>query len=223
VNRKPSELGIVTQKAGDIRVYTAGDVLVNQSRMFTLLGGSILVWSTAGDIDAGRGAKSAISAPPPSVIVDSSGRVTIDFSGAVAGSGIRTILTDDTIKPGDVDLIAPAGFVNAGDAGIGAAGNLNVAAQTVVGLDNIQVGGVSTGVPAETSGLGASLSGASNVASSASQASEDAMSGGADAANSQDGMAASSLSWLDVAVVGLGEETCNPRDLECLKRQPKRN
>ena len=43
-----------------------------------------------------------------------------------------------------MDLIAPAGKVDAGDAGIGSAGNLNVAAQQVVGLDNIQVGGTST-------------------------------------------------------------------------------
>ena len=49
------------------------------------------------------------------------------------------------------------GTVNAGDAGIGAAGNINIAARTVVGLSNIQFGGTSTGVPAQISNAGASL------------------------------------------------------------------
>ena len=163
-NRPPSALGIVAQRAGSVRVFTHDDVLVNSSRVFTLRGGDIAIWSTVGDIDAGRGAKSAISAPPPTITIDASGKVTLDFAGAVAGSGIRAIVTADDVEPGDVDLIAPAGKVDAGDAGIGSAGNLNVAAQQVVGLDNIQVGGTSTGVPAETSSLGASLSGASAVA-----------------------------------------------------------
>ncbi|MES1263599.1 MAG: filamentous hemagglutinin family protein, partial [Peristeroidobacter soli] len=174
-------------------------------------------WSTAGDIDAGRGAKSAISAPPPTILVDSSGRVTLDFAGAVAGSGIRAIVTDEDVKPGDVDLIAPSGIVDAGDAGIGSAGNLNVAAQQVVGLDNIQVGGTSTGVPAETSNLGAALSGASAVASSATSAASDASSGvGANQGSAP--LADSAFGFLDVFLEGFGAEVCKPDDTECLKR-----
>ncbi len=115
---------------------------MNSSRIFTLGGGDIAIWSSRGNIDAGKGAKSAISAPPPVLLVDAQGNVSISVSSAVAGSGIRTIITDPEVQPGDVDLIAPAGFVNAGDAGIGSSGNLNIAAQKVVGLDNIQVGGI---------------------------------------------------------------------------------
>jgi filamentous hemagglutinin len=215
-NRDPSELGIVAQRAGSVRIFTHDDVLVNQSRVFTLRGGDIAIWSTVGDIDAGRGAKSAISAPPPTITIDASGKVTLDFAGAVAGSGIRAILTSDDIEPGDVDLIAPAGVVDAGDAGIGSAGNLNVAAQQVVGLDNIQVGGTSTGVPAETSSLGASLSGASSVASSASAAAGDA---GADAKRQEAApLADSAFGFLDVFLEGFGSEVCKPDDTECLKR-----
>jgi filamentous hemagglutinin len=218
--REPDDLGIVAQRAGSVRVYSMGDVLVNQSRVFTLAGGDIAIWSTLGDIDAGRGAKSAISAPAPQVIVDGSGNVQIDLAGAVAGSGIRGILTDPTAKPGDVDLIAPAGIVNAGDAGIGAAGNLNVAAQQVVGLDNIQVGGTSTGVPADTSNLGASLSGVSAVSSSASQAATKDM--GATAGPSQQAaLADTALGWLDVFLEGFGEEVCKASDQDCLDRSKK--
>jgi hypothetical protein len=109
-HREPADLGIVAQRSGDVRIYASSDVLVNASRVFTLGGGDIAIWSTRGDIDAGRGAKSAISAPAPTVLVNSSGQVVIDFAGAVAGSGIRAILTDPSVKPGDVDLIAPAGI-----------------------------------------------------------------------------------------------------------------
>jgi hypothetical protein len=29
------------------------------------------------------------------------------------------------------------------------------------------------------------------------------------------------MSWLDVFVIGLGEEQCDPKDVECLRRQKK--
>ncbi len=152
-----------------MQIFSDGDVLVNQSRIFTLAGGDILIWSSNGDIDAGRGSKSAISAPPPVIRVDANGQVTVEFSDAIAGSGIRGILTSEDIEPGDVDLVAPTGVVNAGDAGIGAAGNLNIAAPQVVGLDNIQVGGISAGVPAD-SGAAAGLTGVSGLSSSVASA-----------------------------------------------------
>ena len=219
-DRDPSALGIVAQRAGSVRVFTHDDVLVNQSRVFTLRGGDIAIWSTVGDIDAGRGAKSAISAPPPTVTVDASGKVTLDFAGAVAGSGIRAILTSDDVEPGDVDLIAPAGIVDAGDAGIGSAGNLNVAAQQVVGIDNISAGGTSTGVPAESSNLGASLSGASAAASGASATASDSV-GGAEGNQSAAPLADSAFGFLDVFLEGFGSEVCKPDDAECLKRNHK--
>jgi hypothetical protein len=196
-------------------------VLVNQSRVFTLGGGDIAVWSTLGDIDAGRGAKSAISAPPPRVIIDAQGNVQVDFGAAVAGSGIRTILTGANTHPGDVDLIAPAGIVNAGDAGIGSAGNINVAAQQVVGIDNIQVGGSSTGVPAETSNLGAALSGASAAGSASSTAGSSSVESREPEAQAAAPLAQTALGWLDVFVEGFGEETCKPTDEECLRRNRK--
>jgi hypothetical protein len=50
--------------------------------------------------------------------------------------------------------------VNAGDAGI-RAGNLNIAAQVVLGADNISVSGSTTGAPvADTSAVTAAASGA---------------------------------------------------------------
>jgi hypothetical protein len=219
--KKPSELGIVAEGAGDVRIYTRGDVLVNQSRIFTLGGGDIAIWSTDGNIDAGKGAKSAISAPPPTITVDPSGRVTINFSAAVAGSGIRTIAASAGAGFGNVDLIAPNGFVNAGDAGIGSSGNLNVAALSVVGLDNIQVGGTSTGVPPETGGLGATLSSVASAGTSASSSASSGADGADSTTRGKTPLAQEALSWLEVFVLGLGEDNCRQDDLECLKRQKK--
>jgi hypothetical protein len=219
--RLPAQLGIVAQGTGSVNAFTFGDVLVNQSRIFTLDGGNIVIWSSTGNIDAGRGAKTAISAPPPILIVLPDGSVTIDFAGAVAGSGIRTILTQPGVVPGNVDLIAPVGIVNASDAGIGSAGNLNIAAATVLGANNINVGGTATGVPSPTNSLAAGLTGVSNTATSASKEAVSDVTSAA-AAQKTSPVADSALSWLDVFVTGLGEENCKPDDIDCLARQRKR-
>lgn len=217
--RAASQLGIVAEGTGDVNIYSRSDVNVNSSRIFTLGGGNILIWSDEGSIDAGRGSKSSVSAPPPDVLVDSSGNVTLSFSGAVAGSGIRTIQVDPGVPAGNVDLIAPQGTVNAGDAGIGAAGNINIAAQQVLGLTNISFGGTSTGVPAQVSSIGLSLSQASNTASSASNQSNAAENANAQKEAAEAPLAQAGLSWLEVFVTGLGEENCATSDTDCLKRQ----
>jgi filamentous hemagglutinin len=217
-SRPPSTLGIVAEGAGNVDIYSRGDVNVNASRIFTLGGGNILIWSDEGSIDAGRGAKSAVSAPPPSVLINSDGTVTLDFTGAAAGSGIRTIQTNASVPPGDVDLIAPVGTVNAGDAGIGSAGNLNIAARSVLGVSNIQFGGTATGVPAEVSNIGAALSGAASVGTSATTSATAAVEDAQRAEQGTAPLAQTMLSWLEVFVTGLGEGNCKPDDLECLKQ-----
>ncbi|OHE57223.1 MAG: hypothetical protein A2X71_08155 [Thiobacillus sp. GWE1_62_9] len=157
-----SALGMVTVEAGAIRGFARDDVLVNQSRILTVGGGDILLWSSEGDIDAGKGKKTAATVPPPIIKVDKDGNVTLELQGAATGSGIGA-LTPVAGTAGDVDLIAPRGTVNAGDAGI-RAGNLNIAAQVVLGADNISVSGSSAGTPvADTSAVTAAASGASNA------------------------------------------------------------
>ena len=218
-SRDPSTLGIVAEGSGDVSIYSAGDVLVNASRIFTLGGGNILIWSNEGSIDAGRGSKAAVSAPPPQLLINADGTVTLSFSGAATGSGIRTIQTDPSVPLGNVSLIAPVGTVNAGDAGIGAAGNINIAAQHVLGLDNIQFGGTSTGVPAQVSSLGATLSAVSSAANGTTQASTESVAGSEAKQATAAPLAETALSWLDVFVTGFGEEACGVDDVECLKRQ----
>ena len=67
-----------------------------------------------------------------------------------------------------MDLIAPTGTINAGDAGIRATGNLNLAAVQVLNASNIVAGGASTGVPTVT--VAAPNLGALNAASAATGA-----------------------------------------------------
>jgi filamentous hemagglutinin family protein len=221
-NRDASTLGIVAQGTGNVNIYTKGDVNVNASRIFTLGGGDILIWSDLGNIDAGRGAKSAISAPPPTILINpSTGSVSLNFAGAAQGSGIRTIQTNPDQALGSVDLFAPVGIIDAGDAGIGAAGNITLAAAAVHGADNINFGGTSVGVPPEVGNLGAALSGASSAGSSATTSatsSAEAAQRAAEQAGSAP-LSQTALSWLDVFVTGLGEENCKPDDLDCMKRQ----
>jgi filamentous hemagglutinin len=121
---------------------------------------------------------------------------------------------------GDVDLDAPVGTVNAGDAGIGASGNINIAAAHVIGVDNINFGGTATGVPATVSNLGVTLSGASAIGSTATSNGEAAVNSQNNAQKDIAPLAQNALSWLDVFVTGFGEENCKPDDVECLKRQP---
>jgi filamentous hemagglutinin len=74
------------------------------------------------------------------------------------------------VPPSDVDLIAPGGTVDAGDAGIRVSGNLNISALLVLNAGNIQVGGASVGVPVLSAPNIAGLTAASNAAAASTNA-----------------------------------------------------
>jgi len=145
-NKTASELGIVAQREGNIDILVRDDLLVNRSRVFTLDGGDITVWSSEGNIDAGRGAKSPLSAPLSITGFDSQGNLVVTFPPAVSGSGIRAQSGTANGKTGNVLLAAPVGVVDAGEAGIGG-NNITLAAKAVIGAGNIQALGSTTGVP----------------------------------------------------------------------------
>jgi filamentous hemagglutinin len=146
---QPLEQGILTESGGNIHLFTNDDVIVGTSRIFTLRGGNEIIWSSAGDIAAGSSAKTVQSAPPTRVLIDpQSGDVQTDLAGLATGGGIGVLATVEGVPPGDVDLIAPKGTVDAGDAGIRVSGNLQVAAAQVLNAGNIAVTGSSAGTPA---------------------------------------------------------------------------
>ncbi len=71
----PSTAGVITQGAGDIQLYSLGSILLGQSRIMTTFGGSIMGWTSAGDINAGRGSKTTVVYTPPKRVYDNWGNV----------------------------------------------------------------------------------------------------------------------------------------------------
>ncbi|MGF6304882.1 filamentous hemagglutinin family protein [Paraburkholderia sp. WC7.3d] len=169
----PGTQGILTLEQGDINVFTDQSVLLAQSRIFTEQGGNITMWSSNGDINAGKGAKSSADTPAPNYVCDANHYCTVDARGEVSGAGIATLQTIPGAPAGNANLIAPRGTVDAGDAGIRVSGNLNVAALHVANVDNIQVQGTSTGIPVVQAVNTGALTAASSAASAASQMAQD--------------------------------------------------
>jgi hypothetical protein len=205
---KPLEnaLGIVVSSAGDINGYSRGDIVVNQSRILTVGGGNVLLWSSDGGIDAGKGKKTASAVPPPLLVTNfETGATKLVLQGAATGSGIGALAVAG-VTAGDVDLIAPKGTVNAGDAGI-RAGNLNVAALDFKGADNVSVSGKSVGVPvADTSAVTAAASGATSMGDDASKTIAAASQNAAEAARTAQTLAtALKPTIVRVDVLGYGE------------------
>ncbi|MFG3591273.1 filamentous hemagglutinin family protein [Bradyrhizobium sp. RDI18] len=147
----PSGYGLVTLGYGDINIFARNNVVVNRSRINTFSGGDEIIWSTVGDIDAGRGAKTARVSSAPEVQTDIDAVTRILEKADMSGSGIGTIIGFAGVEEGDVHLIAPEGTVNAGDAGVRVSGNLNIAALFVLNANNFQVSGEVKGLPAKES------------------------------------------------------------------------
>jgi len=143
----PASAGLVTQGAGDIQIYSRGSVLLGLSRIMTTFGGNIFAWSAEGDINAGRGAKTTVIYTPPKRVYDAFGNVTLSPQVPSSGAGIATLNPIPEVPPGDIDLIAPLGTIDAGEAGIRVSGNVNLAALQVLNAANIQVQGTSAGIP----------------------------------------------------------------------------
>jgi filamentous hemagglutinin len=158
--------GIITEAGGSINIFANGSVDIGIARIFTLRGGDIMIWSSTGDIAAGSSSKTVQSAPPTRVLIDpQSANVSTDLAGLATGGGIGVLATVAGVRPGNVDLIAPIGAVDAGDAGIRATGNLNIAATIVLNSANIAVGGTSGGTPTAAAVSAPSLGGLASAAS----------------------------------------------------------
>lgn len=204
IRKTPEQLGLVVQQKGNLSAVVNDNFNVNQSRVFTLLGGDILVWSSEGSIDAGKGAKSAISAPPPVSVVDERGNIVTIFPPIVSGSGIQAV------GKGNVVLAAPVGVVDAGEAGISGS-QVVIAATAVIGASNIQASGGTVGVPTSVvapTGVAGADGAAASVAQSAAQSASRGSSGREqDDKNKQKG-----VSLLSTDVVSYGD--CSVKDIK---------
>lgn len=118
--------GILTEKGGNIGAYVNGDFIVNQSKVITQYGGDITIWSEQGNIDAGKGSKTALSVPERTVSTDVNGVTKVEFKGVAAGSGIRAQSYDpdgplgSQVSPsiGNVNLAPVRGQLIVGEAGL---------------------------------------------------------------------------------------------------------
>lgn len=202
-SKTSADLGVVVQGSGSINAQVNSDFMVNQSRVFALNGGDITIWSSNGNIDAGRGAKSALTIPPPEVSFDAAGNLKIIYPPAVSGSGIRTAASIGG-RPGDVYLAAPKGVVDAGEAGIGGS-NITIAATAVLGANNIQVSGTSTGVPVAGASVPIAPAGAAAAATAAANTAESAVNNDTNQAKERNSMADNAMNPLSVDILGFGE------------------
>jgi hypothetical protein len=228
-NAQQTDSGIFTSRGGDINVFSGGDLNVNESRVMTFRGGDITAWSDRGDINAGRGSKTAINAGEPRIvsITDDQGNVIgkkIVWEPPSVGSGIRTLTYDpdgfqgpeSAPLAGDVFLFAPAGVIDAGEAGI-AARNVVLGATEVLNVQNIEVGGTSVGVPvaADAGTLGAitgdtgSLNEATKIAEKAATMNAAKEQMASQAANLAETF---TLKWLKVEFMGFDEKIKQQKD-----------
>ncbi|MGR4043326.1 filamentous haemagglutinin family protein [Pseudomonas sp. 910_21] len=212
----PASAGVITQGTGDIQLYSLGSILLGQSRIMTTFGGSIMGWSAAGDINAGRGSKTTVVYTPPKRVYDNWGNVSLSPSVPSTGAGIATLNPIAEVAAGDIDLIAPLGTIDAGEAGIRVSGNVNIAALRVVNAANIQTQGKSSGVPVTAAVNTGAMSSASAAGSAASQAAEDA------ARNQQAAAKQGRASIVTVEVLGFGSEPVQ-RQREEASRTPGYN
>ncbi len=144
--------GISTNGGGNVFVYAGGDINVNESRIMTYMGGNIAIWSDRANINAGRGSKTTLSASPPEY---DPATQTYKFVPPAAGSGVRGVTFDpDGLEgpqaapaPGDIDMFAPDGNIDAGEAGI-VGGKITLAATEVLNSKNITASAGSVGVSA---------------------------------------------------------------------------
>lgn len=180
-SKQPLDQGILTLGGGNISIFAKGNVTVGTSRIFTFKGGNEIIWSTTGNIAAGSASKTLQSAPPARYQIDpETGSSILDLAGLATGGGIGVLQTLQDVPAGNIDLIAPTGIVDAGDAGIRSSGNLNIAALQILNAFNIQVQGQTTGVPVVQPPNISALAAAGNTAGSSTRTEAPTNSIGAD-------------------------------------------
>ncbi|KOQ76888.1 filamentous haemagglutinin family protein [Stenotrophomonas maltophilia] len=197
----PASSGLITQGRGDIRLFSQDSVLLGLSRVMTTFGGDILGWSEQGNINAGRGSRTTLLYTPPRRVYDRWGNVVLSPLAPATGAGFATLNPIPEVPAGDVDLIAPLGTIDAGEAGIRVSGNINLAALQVLNAANIQVQGESKGLPVLATVNVNALAAASAAANSASQAAQDVM------RKSQDDARRNQPSVISVQILGFGSGT----------------
>lgn len=215
--------GVVAFAGGNIRSFTDRDFLVNAQKVFVVGAGDILLWSSNGDIDSGRGSNSTISVPPPVAKITDDG-IVFESPAVTTGSGIGILDAGDSKADGAAYLFAPRGEVIALDAYIRAP-VVFFDPEKIRGADNV-IGVSANPVSAP---VVASVGGLANTASNPAET--NTASTAAPTAGSQE---KSSILTVEVLAMGEGSATsatgeaeasagpaieCAPGDAECLRKK----
>ncbi len=194
--------GLVTYGGGSIRAMSAGDFLVNAQKTFVVGNGDIMLWSSYGSLDAGRGANTDVTVPPPVAVRNSDGSVSFALPPLTTGSGIGRLEAAEGGSAGDVYLNAPNGEIRALDAQIRnqGGGAINVAARVVKGADNFSGGGPSN---RSSSSVNVNLNVNTSVPSQTAA-------GAQAAASAQEGKAKDPASVVTVDLLGMGDDANAP-------------
>jgi hypothetical protein len=139
----------------------------------TTFGGNIVIWSAGGDINAGIGSKGTVIFAPPGIVYDNYTDVVLSPTVPSSGAGIGTLAPIPQVPAGNLNLVAPVGTIDAGEAGLRASGNANLAAQLIVNAANISVSGKTIGIPTVVTPNVAAITAASNAVGSSTNAAEE--------------------------------------------------
>ena len=164
--------GLITNGSGNIDVFSNGSVLLGKSRIFTNAGGNIQIWSAAGDINAGVGARTDVTFTPPVLVYDNTGGIVDSPAVPTTGAGISTQQPLPFIPPGNIDLTAPVGTIDAGEAGVRSSGNINLAGAIIANGSQFSAGGKTTGIataPTISASVAAAAGAAAGAATNAAQ------------------------------------------------------
>ncbi len=102
LRRRPIKASL-TLEAGDVNIFLDQSLLLAQSRVFTEQGGDMTIWSSNGDINAGKGAKTIADVPAAALRQRRRPTTTPSTRAAeVTGAGIATLQTIPDAPPGSV-------------------------------------------------------------------------------------------------------------------------
>jgi filamentous hemagglutinin family protein len=186
--------GVIALGGGDVFGYARDDFQVNTQRVFIVGSGDMNIWSSRGDIDSGRGANTAIGAPPlaPRRSVDG---VVFEIPATTTGSGLGIVPDITGTARGTIGLYPAFGEILALDAFIRAPSI--VLAGSVKGADNLGGGSVSGATAVVTAPTAAAVSAPPST-------SEDRSVSAMPSSTAQ-GMARQSLLTVDLIGTGPGE------------------
>jgi hypothetical protein len=203
--------GVIALGGGNIFGYAKGDFQVNTQRVFIVGQGNMNIWSSSGDIDSGRGANTAVAAPPLAARRTVDG-VVFEVPATTTGSGLGILADARGQSSGTIGLYPAFGEILALDAYIRAPSV--VLGSAIKGADNL--------ISASVGGAAAAVSAPPVAVAPPAASNENKTAAGQTGTQSPESRPRSSL--LTVELLGLGaapeDEVCDDkerRDGKCPK------